>query len=199
MKMLDSAAFHIPYRETVRPYSWHSCYIPTPSTFKVHSRYASCISFEFLHARTILGLCRFVFFLAHKKLAAIIPGGYTVRTSPDLDALWTRGQFNKNKKWFNECKRRVSNQAHSQTKLFVAREFLGRQRTNFGLISCLHKYRGYAYHKMIAAKMSDFWGRGRRGKAQTLGAAASSPMATCQVPTSQQDLQNVSKLANDQG
>lgn len=56
MKMLDSAAFYtlsvtIPAAFLV--HSGHSCYIL--STFEVHSKYSSCILFEFLDVQTTFG------------------------------------------------------------------------------------------------------------------------------------------------
>jgi len=56
MEMLDSAAFYnLSGNSTVvfLIYFLHTCYIP--STFEIHSRYSSCIFFEFVDARTVFG------------------------------------------------------------------------------------------------------------------------------------------------
>ena len=56
MRMLDSASFYIQSGNIPAIFLihlGHSCYIP--STFEVHSRYSSCILFEFLDARTVFG------------------------------------------------------------------------------------------------------------------------------------------------
>jgi len=104
MKMLDSAAFYTLSGNSPSIFLihfWHSRYIP--STFEVHSRYFSCILFEFLDARTVFGshsasiLTAFVQHSRHlpARLSGVIRAAIELQSYGIRSAFWTFWQHSK--------------------------------------------------------------------------------------------------------
>ena len=118
MKMLASAAFYTLSGNSPAVfliYFWHSCYIS--STFEVHSRYSSCILFEFLDAQTVFGshsasiLSAFIQHSRHLP-AGIIRAAFELQSYSIRLAFWTFWQHSKYSYWV-----RSTFESHSRVNL----------------------------------------------------------------------------------